>query len=308
MDASFFINLFQSGVRMAAPLILVSIGSVYAERSGVLYVGMEGSMLAGAFISVAVSLFTGNIVLAAISAMVVGGLLALVHAFITVSRRGGQIATGIGVNFLALGLTNFAYARLFPTQRVRVATFPILSPPALRSVPVLGPVIFAQPVIVWIALILPLVSTWFLYRTNWGLNIRAVGEDPHAVASAGLSVFRLKYLAVILGGVFPGLAGCALTLGELGYFAPNITGGLAWIVLAADNVGKWNPIMVAGACLLFGATDALQMRFQTLGSAIPYQFLLMTPYLLTLIVLFGLTGRAAFGPKTLGLPYDPEEI
>ena len=308
MDMDFIVSWLQSGVRLAAPLILVSIGSVYAERSGVLYVGMEGSMLAGAFTSVAVTLFTGNLFLAAIAAMVAGGLLALVHAYVTVSRRAGQIASGIGIGMLALGATNFAFARLFPAQRLRVATYPVLSPPGLRSVPFLGPVIFAQSIIVWIALVLPLVSAWFLYRTSWGLNIRAVGEDPHAAASDGLSVIRLKYVAVILGGVFPGLAGSALTLAELGYFAPNITGGLAWIVLAANNVGKWNPIMVAAACLVFGLTDALQLRFQALGSAIPYQFPLMAPYLLTLIVLFGLTGRAAAGPKTLGLPYDPEAV
>jgi len=304
MDMNSIISWLQAGVRMATPLILVSIGLVYTELSGVSFVGIEGSMLAGAFTSVAVALFTGNLVLAVIAAMMAGGLLALIHAYVTVSRRAGQIASGIGINLLSLGATNFAFARLFPEQRVRVARFPILSPLALRNMPFLGPVIFAQPIIVWIALILPLVSAWILYRTSWGLNIRAVGENPHAVASAGLSVFRLRYIAVILGGVFPGLAGSALTLIALGYFAPNITKGMAWIVLAADNAGRWNPIMVAVACLLFGLTDALQLRFQTFGSVIPYQFLLMAPYLLTLIILFGFTGAV---PKTLGKPYEPEK-
>ncbi|MCK4693925.1 MAG: ABC transporter permease, partial [Anaerolineales bacterium] len=155
--------------------------------------------------------------------------------------------------------------------------------------------------------ILPLVSAWVLYRTSWGLNIRAVGEHPHAVASVGLSVYRLKYSGVILSGVFAGLGGSALAMADLGYFAPAMTGGRAFVVLAALIVGKWNPIAVAAACMLFGAADALQLRIQTFGAVIPYQFPLMVPYLLTIAALAGLVGRTA-APKTIGKSYDPETI
>lgn len=307
MDLNSISDWLQAGLRLAAPLMLTSLGAVYTERVGIVNIGMEGMMLAGALVAVAASFFTGNVAVAAICAMTVGGLLGLVHAYLTVSRRGSQLISGAAINFLALGATNFAYARLFPTERTRVATYPVLSPPGLRSVPFFGPVIFAQPVIVWIALILPLVFAWVLFRTSWGLNIRAAGEHPHAVASAGLSVFRLKYVGVILSGVFAGLGGSALSLAELGYFAPAMTGGRAFVVLAANVVGNWNPILVAAACMLFGAADALQLRFQTLGSVIPYQFPVMAPYLLTIAALAGLVGRVAV-PKTLGKPYDPEAI
>lgn len=307
MDMNYISGWLQASVRLAASLMLTSIGAVYTERVGVVNIGMEGMMLAGALASVAASFFTGNIVIAAICAMAVGGLLGVLHAYITVSRRASQLISGAAINFLALGATNVGYARLFPTERARVATYPVLSPPELRGVPFFGQVIFAQPVIVWIALILPLVSAWVLYRTSWGLNIRAVGEHPHAVASVGLSVNRLKYSGVILSGVFAGLGGSALAMTDLGYFAPAMTGGRAFVVLAALIVGKWNPIAVAAACMLFGAADALQLRIQTFGAVIPYQFPLMVPYLLTIAALAGLVGRTA-APKTIGKPYDPEII
>ena len=305
MDTNSIINWLQASLRLAAPLMLVSVGAVYTERVGIVNIGMEGMMLAGALASVAASFLTGNVYIAAILATTVGGLLAVLHAYLTVSRRASQLISGLSINLLALGLTNFGYARLFRAERFRAATFPILSPAEWHDVPFFGPVIFAQPVSVWVAFILPLVSVWALYRTSWGLNIRATGEHPHAVASAGLSVYWYKYTGVILSGVFAGLGGCALALTGLGYFAPNMTTGRAFVVLAALVVGKWNPIAVAATCLLFGAADALQLRLQTFGAAIPYQFLLMAPYLLTIAALAGLVGRTV-APKTLGVPYDPE--
>lgn len=307
MDMSSITNWLQASIRLSAPLVLTSIGAVYNERVGIINISIEGSMLVGALAAVAGTFFTGNVAIGTICAIAAGGLLAVVHAYLTVARNTSHLVAGLALNFFALGATNMGFALLFPTERTRVATYPVLSPPGLRGVPFLGPVIFNQTVIVWIALILPLVSGWVLYRTSWGLNIRAVGEDPHAVASAGLSVFRLRYVGVILSGVFAGLGGSALALTELGYFAPNMTGGRAFVVLAANVVGNWNPIGVAASCLLYGAADALQLRIQTFGSAIPYQFFVMAPYLVTVAALAGFVGRVAV-PKTLGEPYDPEAI
>jgi len=307
MDLSTLTNWLQAGVRLAAPLVLTSIGSVYNERVGIINISIEGSMLVGALAAVAGTLITGNVVIGTICALAAGGLLAVVHAYLTVARNTSHLVSGLALNFLALGATNMGFALLFPTERARVATYPVLGPPELRSVPFFGPVVFNQAVIVWIALILPFVSSWVLYRTSWGLNIRAVGEDPHAVASAGLSVFWPKFVAVVFSGVCAGLGGSALALTDLGYFAPNMTGGRAFVVLAANVVGKWNPIMVAASCLLYGAADALQLRIQTFGSPIPYQFFLMLPYLVTVAALAGFVGRVAV-PKTLGEPYDPEAI
>jgi len=307
MDIDLLLNWLQASLRLGAPLILVSIGEVYTERTGVLNIGIEGTMLTGALTAVAISYFTGNVFIAALGAMVIGGLIALGHAYLTVTRRANQVVSGAMINFFALGATNVMFARLFERERERVAVFPVLSSDGLREIPFLGQVLFSQPLIVWIAIILPFISAWVLYRTVWGLNIRAVGDHPQAVATAGLSVIKHKYLGVLMSGVFAGLGGCALTLSELGYFAPGgMTAGRGFIVLAAVIVGRWDPVRTAVICLFFGAADALQLRVQALGGIIPYQFLAMIPYLLTIAALAGLVGRTV-PPKTWGLPYDPKE-
>jgi len=239
--------------------------------------------------------------------------LGVVHAYLTVTRRANQIVSGAAINLLALGLTNVLYGPLYEgfKYRPRVPLYPKLAPEALHDIPILGPLFFAQPVIVWIAFALPLIATWVLYRTSWGLNIRAVGDHPHAVDTAGVSVLRLKYTGVIISGLCAGLGGSALVLAELGLFGPNLTAGRGFIALAALAVGSWNPSWVAVACLFFGAAEALQLRAQTwsqtYGINIPYQFLVMLPYLLTIAALAGIVGRTN-APKTIGKPYDPETI
>lgn len=305
ISPSFIIGWLVATVRLGAPLMLAGAGGVFNERTGVFNLGIEGMMLAGALAGVAGSYFTGSILIATIWAMLAGGLLGLAHAYLTINRRADQIISGMMINFFALGATNLLFARLFPAERVRVAMYPIVAPQVLQDIPILGPVLFAQPVIVWVALLMPLVATWVLYRTPWGLHIRAVGDHPRAVATVGLSVFRLKYSGVIVSGLLAGLAGCALVLADIGYFSPNMTAGRGFIVLAAVVVGKWNPLLVAAACLLFGGADALQLRFQTFGFPIPFQFPSMMPYLLTIAALAGFVGRTV-APKTLCKPYDPE--
>lgn len=302
------INLLQAGIRLGAPLLLVSVGEIYSERTGVINIGIEGTMLVGALTAVAVSFFTGNVYLAALIAMIFGAIFALGHAYLTVTRRANQIVSGFMINLLTFGATNVMFARLFSTERERVAVFPVLAPQFLQDIPVLGPVLFSQPVIVWVALILPFIFGWILYHTTWGLNIRSTGEHPQAVATAGLSVIKWKYIGVLMSGVFAGLGGCALTLSELGFFAPGgMTGGRGFIVLAAVIVGKWDPIRTALACLLFSSAEALQLRAQALGGLIPYQFLAMIPYVLTVAALAGLVGRNP-PPKTWGAAYDPREF
>lgn len=305
MDMITITNWLQASLRLSAPLILTSIGSVYNERVGIVNISIEGSMLMGALAAIAGTFFTGNVAIGTICAMAAGGLLGLIMAYLTVTRNSSHLVAGLALNFLALGATNIGFAALFPTERSRVAMYPVLSPIELRGVPFFGPVIFDQTIIVWIALILPLVSGWVLYRTRWGLTIQAVGDHPRAVDNAGLSVVRLKFVGVLLSGVFAGLGGSALALTDLGYFASNMTRGRGFIVLAANVVGNWNPISVAISCLLFGAADALQLRFQTLGSVIPYQFFVMLPYLVTVAALAGFVGKVGV-PKTLGEPYDPK--
>jgi simple sugar transport system permease protein len=308
MSADQIISWLQASLRWGGPLILVSVGEVFAERSGVINVGIEGVMLFGALAGVAISYFTGNVLLAAIGTMVLGFVFGTAFAYLTVTRRTNQVVTGLMFNLAALGGTNLLFALLSETRSVRVATFPVLLPASFGDIPIIGPVLFQQPVIIWIALILPFIASWVLYRTDWGLNVRAVGDNPQAAATAGLSVLRLKYQAVILSGIFAALGGCALTLSEVGYFASGgMTAGRGFVVLAAVVVGGWDPLRIALACLVFGAADAAQLRMQATGSLIPYQFLQMLPYLLTLAALAGLVGRTK-PPKTWGAPYDPADV
>lgn len=298
-----------ASIRLAAPLMLASAGGLFTERVGIFNIGIEGMMLVGAMAAIWGSLITGNVFLATLLAMLVSGLLSGVHAFLTITRRADQIVSGAAINLFALGATNLLNTPLYAgyDYRPRVELFPILAPESLQQIPVIGPIILAQPVIVWVAFILPFILAWVLYRTTWGLNVRAVGDHPHAVATAGISVLRLKYSGVIISGLAAGLGGAALALADLGLFAPNMTAGRGFVVLAAFVVGKWNPIYVAAACIMFGAADAFQLRAQTIGVAIPYQVFVMLPYLLTIAALAGLVGRTV-APKTVGKLYDPETI
>ena len=309
MDLNSINEWLAAAIRMSAPLMLVGVGGVFTERTGVFNIGMEGTMLIGCMAAVYFSLVTGNIWIATLAAMVVCGLVGLVHAFLTITRRADQIVSGAAINLFALGITNLLNTPLYAgfEYRPRVTMYPVVAPEALQKLPILGPILFAQPVIVYFAFLLPLVAAWVLYRTTWGLNIRAVGDHPHAVATAGLSVNGLKYIGVILSGVGAGLGGSALALADLGLFAPGMTAGRGFAVLAALVVGKWNPILVAAACILFGAADALQLRAQAVQLAIPYQYFVMLPYLLTIAALAGLVGRTV-APKTVGKPYDPESL
>jgi simple sugar transport system permease protein len=307
MTADQIISWLQATLRWGGPLILLSIGEVFSERSGVINVGIEGVMLFGALTGVAISFATGSVLMAVFGSILLGALFGYAFAYLTVKRRTNQVVTGLMFNLAALGGTNLLFAMISETRSVRVATFPILFPESFFDIPFLGPILFRQPVITWIALILPFIAGWVLYRTDWGLNIRAVGDNPQAAATAGLPVIKLKYQAVILSGIFAALGGCALTLGEVGYFASGgMTAGRGFVVLAAVVVGGWDPLKIALACLVFGAADAAQLRMQTIGSAIPYQFLQMLPYLITVAALAGLVGRTK-PPETWGAPYDPAD-
>ncbi len=307
MTADQIISWLQATLRWGGPLILLSIGEVFSERSGVINVGIEGVMLFGALTGVAISFATGSVGMAVLGAILLGALFGFAFAYLTVKRRTNQVVTGLMFNLAALGGTNLLFAMISETRSVRVATFPILFPESFFDIPFLGPILFRQPVITWIALILPFIAGWVLYRTDWGLNIRAVGDNPQAAATAGLPVIKLKYQAVILSGIFAALGGCALTLGEVGYFASGgMTAGRGFVVLAAVVVGGWDPLKIALACLVFGAADAAQLRMQVTGSAIPYQFLQMLPYLITVAALAGLVGRTT-PPETWGEPYDPAD-
>lgn len=308
MSFDMIIDWLQATLRWSAPLILVSIGEVFSERSGIINMGIEGIMLSGALCGIAISFFTGSVLASVLVTMLMGAILGILVAYLTVSRRTNQVMTGLMINLLATGGTNLLFALLSGSRHTRVTTFPVLFPESMRSIPVLGPILFQQPVSTWIALILPVFAGIILYKTYWGLNVRAIGDNPQSAATAGISVIKIKYETVILSGIFAALGGCVLTLGEVGYFASGgMTAGRGFIVLAAVVVGGWDPIRTALACLVFGAADAAQLRLQAMGSAVPYQFLQMLPYVITVIALTIMVKRSRV-PKTWGAPYDQRDI
>ena len=225
-------------------------------------------------------------------------------AFLTVSRRTNQVVTGLMINMLAIGATDLTFSLMAATRHKRATTFAALFPEAMQEIPFVGKVFFSQPFTTWFALFLAFVAAFVLYKTRWGLNVRAVGDNPQATTTTGLSVIKIKYQTVILSSVCAALAGCVLTLASSGYFAAGgMTGGRGFIVLAAVVVGGWDPMRTLFACILFGATDAAQMRLQTTSSIIPTQFLQMLPYLITVIALTIMVKRSRV-PKTWGAAYD----
>lgn len=308
MSSAMIINWLQATLSWSAPLIICAMGEIFAERSGVINMGIEGIMLFGALCGVAVSFYANSTAIAILASLVLGAILGLGVAFLTVSRRTNQVVTGLMVNMLATGATNLIFALMSETRHNRAQTFGALFPQSMQKIPVIGEIFFAQPFSTWIALAVPFVAAFVLYKSRWGLNVRAIGDNPKAGSTAGLNVIRVKYEAVILSGMMAALAGCVLTLATSGYFAAGgMTNGRGFIVLAAVVVGGWDPARTTLACLLFGAADALQMRLQITGSAIPTQFLQMLPYIITVVALTIMVKRSRV-PKTWGAAYDPKDV
>lgn len=314
IDPGMLTDWGSASIRLAAPLAIMVIGGVYAERSGVFNIGMEGMMLVGAFTAVTTSYYLEPympvelaVLAAAIAAMVAGGLGGLVHAYLTVSRGADQIISGVAINLAALGITNTLHRAVFgQSGRQRVAGFPSIELPVLGDIPVIGDVFFNQDFGVYLAYLLPIVALLVLFRTTWGLSIRAAGDSPTAVDTAGLSVPTIRYATVLFSGAMAGLGGAVLALGAVRYFTPGMTAGRGFIALGAIIVGRWNPLLAAAACLLFGAADAFQLRAQAFGLGIPHHFFVMLPYLLAILAVAGLIGRT-MPPTQLGIPYRREE-
>ena len=235
-------------------------------------------------------------------------MLGLAVAYLTVSRRANQVVTGLMINMVSLGATDMVFAMMSETRQNRATTFPTIFPASMHDIPVIGPLFFSQPVSTWIAFILPFIAAYILYKTRWGLNVRAVGDNPKASATAGLSVIGIKYQTVILSGIFACLGGCVLSLAEVGYFsAGGMAAGRGFIVMAACVVGGWDPVRTALICLIFGAADSAQLRIQTISSTIPYQFLQMLPYVVTIVALTIMV-KHSLVPKTWGAAYDPKDV
>jgi len=307
-------NTWYATLQFAGLLILPALGGVISERSGVVNIAMEGMMLTGAFASVMITLAMHNIglpdflsvILGVLGAILAGGLMALIHALVSINFKANQIISGIAINIIALGLTSYLVFILTPSGQgvpslpgnLRLPTFP-WGP--LASIPFLGLALFQQNVIFYLALLILFGAQFLLFRTNIGLRIRAVGEHPQAADTAGVNVRLLRYMCVISSGLLSGLAGAYLALGVSGIFLDNMTNGRGFIALAAVIFGKYTAIGAAIACLIFGLGNGLSFALQDLNLG---SLLNTLPYVFTLIALVGLVGRTT-PPAADGIPYEP---
>lgn len=302
-------KFFNASIRMATPLILAAIGEVYLERAGILNLGLEAMMLLGAFFGVLGASLSGSPIIGLLSAIMAGLFAGLIFGIWVISLRANQIVTGAAMNIAALGLTSFLSRVIFgirtlPTQVTGFKEWPI---PILSDIPVIGRILFYHTPLVYFALFLVIIMTFILFRTTWGLKIRAIGEHPRASESVGIGVLSWRYGMSLLCGGLCGIAGATLSLAQLTTFVDNMTAGRGFIALAAVIFGRWNPIGASAASLVFGATDALQMRFQAFSVGLPPDIFLMLPYLLTLVGVIVFRSRRTQAPVALAKPYKRED-
>ncbi len=300
LDGGVLDGFFSASVRVATPLLLAALGEMLAERSGVINLGVEGAMLCGA-LAAALGASSGGAWSGLAASALAGLALATVFALAAIGARADQIISGTATTLLAVGLTGAIYQAVFGSAGAGLS-LPTLAPlpiPGLAKVPFIGPALFNQPATTYIALAAVPLCWWFLFRTRTGLALRAVGESPEHARAAGVEARRLQVAATLAGGLFAGLAGGTLVLAQVGTFAERMTAGRGFIAIAIVVLGRWHPVGVLGAALLFGAATALQFVFQAMGLAVPYQLFLMLPYVLTLLLLAGLVGGVR-PPAALG--------
>jgi len=297
--------LLQGSLALAVPLIFGSMAGVLSERVGVVNIAIEGQLLAGAFVSALVASLTQSIWVGLLAAAVAGALVSLVLAVFAIKYVVDQIIVGVVLNVLVVGLTNFLFSTLMGNNLAVFNSpprFDKLLIPLLGQIPILGPVLFNQTPIVYLMYVAVALVWFFLFKTRWGLRVRAVGEYPKAADTVGIKVYRTRYISVLIGGALAGFGGAFFTLGQVGAFGKEMTNGAGYIALAALIFGRWNPIYAACAALLFGFSENLQFGLAIIGSSVPSEFLLMLPYVMTVIAVAGLVGKVT-GPAASGKPY-----
>ncbi len=302
-----FAELLATTLVKSVPITLGALSGILAERAGIVNIAIEGMMLSGAFTSTLVASVTDSLWLGVIAALLMGGLMALLHAWLSIKYKVNQVISGTVINIFATGLTSYLSAKFLQSyqQLNSPGTFGQVAIPGLSQIPFIGPILFNNNIFVYAMFILLALLHVVLFYSRWGLRMRAVGEHPRAADTLGINVFRMRYLATTLSGMMAGLGGAYFTLGSVGRFDEVMTAGRGFIGLAAMIFGNWMPFGSFGAGLLFGFADSLASRLAILGLPIPSEFLLMAPYVATMIILAGVIGRGQ-APAAEGIPYEKE--
>lgn len=303
-EASVLISVLAATIRIATPVLLAALGELVAERAGVYNMGVEGMMLTGAFTAYLAAAATGSLGVGLLAAMLTGGLMSLLFAFLVITLGVEQIVTGLAINLLGSGLSVFWLRAAFAdaAQTPTIQLFDTLPLPFLANIPWLGPILFQQKLLTYLALLAVPAVWFFLFRTRPGLDLRCCGENPRALDIKGLSVAARQYGAVVFGGVMAGLGGAFLTLASSARFVPEITNGRGWLAIVIVIAGMWRPVPVLLATLAFSFLDALQLQIQGIGIAVPYQLLLAAPYAFAIIALAVRRSHSG-APERLGIPY-----
>jgi general nucleoside transport system permease protein len=310
------ISIMTIAIVAGASLVYATIGEIFTERSGILNLGVEGMMIMGAVTAFAAAFHSCSAWVGVLAALLVGGAMALIHAFLTISMRADQVVSGLALTLFGTGLSSFLGQRLGPDGSALVGLigprFRPVSIPVLSEIPILGPMFFNQDLLVYFIYLFVPLSWFFLYKTRPGLQLRAVGESPQTADALGVNVFKLRYFYTLIGGMLAGLGGAHLSLAYTPGWTEHLTGGRGWIAIALVIFATWDPTRAVVGALLFGGVNAIQFRLQAIGTTIPSSLLNMLPYILTVVVLVAITWFESFRkrvgpPAALGQPYMREE-
>lgn len=305
LSVTVFVGLLTSAIRLAMPYLFAAIGEAFAQTSGVFNLGVDGVMLVGAFAAFYVTLKTGNPWLGLLAAAIAGLLMGLLMSLISVTLKAEQGISGIGLYMFGLGLSSLLFKVLVGTP-ITLTGFQPVAIPGLSQIPLLGEILFNHSLLVYAAFLLVPLAWWFLDKTTWGMKIKAVGQNPAAADSLGVSVDRVRYFSVCLGSVLAGIAGASMSLSLVNLFQENLTAGLGFIAVALVYFGGWRPLGILGGALLFSTVNAFQLWVQVKGVNIPADVAVMLPYLLTIAVL-AFTMNRVRTPAALNKPFERGE-
>jgi len=303
LTVSFLTALLSAAVRLAVPLVYGGLGEIIAEKAGILNIGMEGVMLSGAFFSFVGAWYSGNLFIGLLCGMLGGAAVSSLHALLTIRFAKDQSVSGLALNMLMLGITSFLYKIMSSGQSYQqIKTLSSIEIPMLSQIPFIGEAFFNRDILTYILYVLLAAVLFFYKKTNVGLSVAAIGENPRAAASAGVPVHTYQWISMICNGILGGIGGACLVLVQLGVFTENMISGRGYIALATVILGRYSPFGMFGAALLFGTANALQIRLQTTGVSISPYLLAILPYAITLVAMLGAIGKNS-QPESLSKPY-----